>query len=103
MGASLSDEYAYNGRAYAENWVEQYATQPDNTQFSQTGGPVNFGALGSYPSPRNQGIRLQLVAIRSHKLSNSEGAGDRACGSDSDGGHSIRRVDGWRRRFFSQY
>ena len=42
MGASLSDEYAYNGRAYAENWVEQYATQPDNTQFSQTGGPVDF-------------------------------------------------------------
>ena len=47
MGASLSDEYAYNGRAYAENWVEQYAYQ--------NGGPVNFGALGSYPSPRNEG------------------------------------------------
>jgi hypothetical protein len=47
MGASLSDEYAYNGRAYAENWVEQYALQ--------NGGPVNFGALGTNPAPRNEG------------------------------------------------
>ena len=45
MGDSLSDEYAYNGRSYATNWTEQLVNFDG----------VNLGALGSYPSPRNQG------------------------------------------------
>jgi lysophospholipase L1-like esterase len=45
MGDSLSDEYAFNGRGYAANWVEQLATA----------GLVNFGSSGSFTSPRNSG------------------------------------------------
>jgi hypothetical protein len=48
MGDSLSDEYAYNGRAYATNWTEQLATLDG----------VNLGPLvvsPPNPSPRNQG------------------------------------------------
>jgi len=43
LGDSLSDEYAYNGRAYAKNWVEQLVTYAG----------VDFGPLGNYSSPRN--------------------------------------------------
>ena len=46
MGDSLSDEYQFNGRGYASNWVEQLATA----------GTVNFGASGSYAAPRYQGF-----------------------------------------------
>ena len=45
MGDSLSDEYAYNGRAYATNWTEQLAMY-DN---------VNLGADVVNPAPRNHG------------------------------------------------
>ncbi|HVU86435.1 MAG TPA: SGNH/GDSL hydrolase family protein [Pirellulales bacterium] len=45
LGDSLTDEYAYNGRGYAQNWVEQLVNYAG----------VNFGPLGSYAAPRNQG------------------------------------------------
>ena len=45
LGDSLTDEYAYNGRGYAQNWVEQLVNDAG----------VNFGPLGTYAAPRNQG------------------------------------------------
>jgi hypothetical protein len=45
MGDSLSDEYQYNGRPYAQNWVEQFATS----------NYVNVGLNTANAAPRNQG------------------------------------------------
>ncbi len=44
MGDSLSDEYAYNGRGYAQNWTEQLVNY----------GSADLGVLGSYAAPRYQ-------------------------------------------------
>ena len=54
MGASLSDEYAYNGRAYAENWV-------NSTRLSQTilnsARPAGRSTLALWAATRRPAIR----------------------------------------------
>jgi lysophospholipase L1-like esterase len=53
MGDSLSDEYQYNGRSYAQNWVEQLATYDH----------VNLGANVSNLPPRYIGYNQNWALV----------------------------------------
>ncbi len=69
MGDSLSDEYKYNSRAYAQNWVEQFA----NNNI------VNVGAnVLNNPAPRLQGFNQNWA--RSGATSSTVLSGGQATG-----------------------